>query len=107
MEESLPFRSGTLPTTDGEPHANSAGWGSYYEGGWSMKQAMEDTFREVTRCTREGITVNTFMLDTEPFITTFVKTLTKINSGRIFFADPSQLGEYLIVDYMKNRRRGE
>jgi uncharacterized protein with von Willebrand factor type A (vWA) domain len=91
--------------TDGEPHANSAGWGSYYENGWNMRQAMEDTLREVSRCTREGIIVNTFMLDTEPVITQFVKTLTRINSGRIFFADPTQLGEYLIVDYMKNRRR--
>jgi uncharacterized protein with von Willebrand factor type A (vWA) domain len=92
--------------TDGEPHANSAGWG-YYDSGWNMRQAMEDTLKEVTRCTREGITVNTFMLDTEPVVTTFIKALTKINRGRIFFADPNQLGEYLIVDYVKNRRRTE
>jgi uncharacterized protein with von Willebrand factor type A (vWA) domain len=91
--------------TDGEPHANSVGWGSSYDNGWSMRQAMEDTLREVSRCTREGIVVNTFMLDTEPVITQFIKTMTRINRGRIFFADPSQLGEYLIVDYMKNRRR--
>ncbi len=90
--------------TDGEPHANAWGFGAY-EGGWSMRQAMDDTLREVTRCTREGIRVNTFMLDTEPVVTTFIRAMTKINNGRIFFADPSQLGEYLIVDYVKNRRR--
>ena len=88
--------------TDGEPHANSAGWNV---GPWSMREAMEDTLREVQRCSRDGITVNTFMLDSEPVMTRFVRTLTKINQGRVFFADPSQLGEYVIVDYVKNRRR--
>lgn len=94
--------------TDGEPHANSTGWGwsGFVEsGGWSMRQAMEDTLREVGRCTREGITVNTFMLDTEPVVTTFIKSMTRLNSGRIFFADPNRLGEYLIVDYVRNRRK--
>ncbi|MFI5269086.1 MAG: hypothetical protein ACHQ7M_17055, partial [Chloroflexota bacterium] len=57
------------------------------------------------RCSRAGITVNTFRLDSEPVMSRFVRTLTKINQGRVFFADPSQLGEYVIVDYMKNRRR--
>ncbi|HEX6513366.1 MAG TPA: VWA domain-containing protein, partial [Chloroflexota bacterium] len=88
--------------TDGEPHANSAGWNV---GAWSMRQAMEETLREVQRCSRDGITVNTFMLDSEPVMTRFIRTLTKINQGRVFFADPSQLGEYVIVDYVKNRRR--
>ena len=94
--------------TDGEPHANSTGWGwsGFAEsGGWSMRQAMEDTLREVGRCTRDGIIVNTFMLDTEPVVTTFIKSLTRLNSGRVFFADPNRLGDYLIVDYVKNRRK--
>ena len=66
---------------------------------------MDETLREVSRCTKDGITVNTFMLDTEPVITTFIRTLTKFNKGRIFFADPDRLGEYLIVDYVKHRRK--
>ena len=45
------------------------------------------------------------LLDTEPVVTTFVKSLTRLNSGRVFFADPNRLGDYLIVDYVKNRRR--
>jgi len=92
--------------TDGAPHPNSYGYGyGRYDRGWSMREAMEETLREVRRCTKDGITVNTFMLDTAPVMTTFIKTLAKLNKGRIFFADPSQLGEYLIVDYMKNRRK--
>ena len=92
--------------TDGEPHANAYGYDfGRFDNGWSMREAMEETLREVKACTKSGITVNTFMLDTEPVVTTFIKALTRLNKGRIFFADPSQLGEYLIVDYMKNRRR--
>lgn len=102
------YKEGTkqiILITDGEPHASSWGYGyGRYDSGWSMRAAMEETLREVRRCTRNRITVNTFMLDTQPVITTFIKSYTKINKGRIFFADPSQLGEYLIVDYMKNRR---
>ena len=37
-------------------------------------------------------------------MTTFIKSLAKLNRGRIFFADPEDLGEFLLVDYMKNRR---
>ena len=93
--------------TDGEPHANSTGWGwsGMSENGWSMRQAMDDTLREVAACSKEGIIVNTFMLDQEPVMSTFIKTMTKINRGRVFFAAPDRLGEYLIVDYVKNRRR--
>ncbi len=91
--------------TDGMPHANAYGYDyGRYEHGWSMREAMEETLREVSKCTRRGIRVNTFMLDTDPVINTFIKSYTKVNKGRIFFADPHQLGEYLIVDYMKNRR---
>lgn len=102
------YKDGTkqiILITDGEPHANAWGYDyGRYESGWSMREAMEETLREVSRCTKQGITVNTFMLDTEPVITTFIKTLAKLNRGRIFFADPGQLGDYLIVDYMKNRQ---
>ena len=92
--------------TDGEPHANAYGYSSgRYDEGWSMRKAMEETLREVNRCTKDGITVNTFMLDTEPVLTTFIRALAKLNRGRIFFADPSQLGDHLIVDYVKNRRK--
>ncbi len=103
------YKDGTkqiIMITDGEPHANAWGYDyGRYENGWSMREAMEETLREVSRCTKQGITVNTFMLDTEPVITTFIKTLARLNRGRIFFADPSQLGDYLIVDYMKNRQQ--
>ncbi len=73
--------------------------------GWTMRDEMEEVLREVSKCTKDDIVVNTFMLEDEPTLQAFVKTMSKVNSGRVFFADPARLGEYLIVDYVKNRRR--
>jgi uncharacterized protein with von Willebrand factor type A (vWA) domain len=96
--------------TDGQPRGAGYGWGYGYGGWdddreWRMRDDMEATLHEVALCTKDGITVNTFMLDNSPATMTFIRALTKLNRGRAFFADPHQLGDYLIEDYLKNRRR--
>ena len=35
----------------------------------------------------------------------FVNELMRINSGRVFFATPERLGEYILVDYVANKRK--
>ncbi len=90
--------------TDGEPRTHSYWYDDRsdadgYRGAWA------ETLREAVRCTRDNITINIFMMDHDPVLMAFVKTMTKLNKGRAFFADPHQLGEYLIVDYVKNRRK--
>ncbi len=57
------------------------------------------------RCTREGITINAFMLERSPSLTAFVAEVARINRGRAFFATPERLGEYVLVDYVRARRR--
>ena len=64
---------------------------------------VEETLREVVRCTRDGITINTFMLDHDPALLDFVKTMSKINRGRAFIASPDQLGDYVVADYLTMR----
>src|SRR5262249_30715154 len=46
-----------------------------------------------------------FMLDRSPYLMQFVDYVTRINRGRAFFAEPGRLGDYLLVDYVANRRR--
>ncbi len=65
----------------------------------------EETLKEVQRCTREAITINTFMLECSSWLTAFVQEMARINHGRAFFTAPDQLGEYLLVDYVTQRRR--
>jgi uncharacterized protein with von Willebrand factor type A (vWA) domain len=60
---------------------------------------------EVQRCTRDGITINTFMLEDDRWMVAFVNQLASINHGRTFFADKNNLGEYLLIDYLNSKRK--
>jgi uncharacterized protein with von Willebrand factor type A (vWA) domain len=35
----------------------------------------------------------------------FVDDITRINRGRAFFADPENLGDYILVDYLAQKTR--
>src|SRR5439155_621228 len=81
--------------TDGEPTAHMEGG----EADFSYpptRRTFEETLKEVQRCTREGITINTFMLEQSRMLTQFIEQLARINKGRAFFASPDRLGEYIL-----------
>ncbi|MEE8519256.1 MAG: VWA domain-containing protein, partial [Dehalococcoidia bacterium] len=69
------------------------------------KGMVEETLREVVRCTRDHITINTFMLDRDPALLQFVKQMSKVNRGRAFVADANELGSYVVSDYFTNRNK--
>ena len=91
--------------TDGEPTA-------HFEGGQvefsypPTRRTIQETLREVQRCTRDGITINTFMLERSRALAEFVALVTRMNRGRAFYATPERLGEYVLVDFVANRTRG-
>jgi uncharacterized protein with von Willebrand factor type A (vWA) domain len=89
--------------TDGEPTAHTERDGRVEFAYPPTRRTVEMTLREVVRCTRDGITINTFMLDQSPSLTNFVGYLTEINRGRAFYAEPDRLGEYVLVDFVRNR----
>lgn len=66
---------------------------------------VEETIREVRRCTRQHITVNVFMLDNNARLARFVEQMAMANRGRAFFTSPDKLGRYLLVDYVAGRRK--
>jgi uncharacterized protein with von Willebrand factor type A (vWA) domain len=90
--------------TDGEPTA-------HFENGQvefsypPTRQTIRETLKEVGRCTRAGITINTFMLEQSRPLAQFVDRMTRMNRGRAFYADPDELGEYVLVDYFDRRQR--
>src|SRR6266542_919134 len=93
-----------LLITDGEPTAH------FEEGRLRFsypptRKTFEETLREVVRCTREGITINTFMLARGHYLVDFVNQMSKINTGRAFYVEPERLGEYVLVDYVSHKRR--
>jgi uncharacterized protein with von Willebrand factor type A (vWA) domain len=91
--------------TDGEPTA-------HFENGQvefsypPTRRTITETLREVQRCTRDGITINTFMLERSRALAEFVALVTRLNRGRAFYATPERLGEYVLVDFVSGRSRG-
>ena len=93
-----------LMITDGEPTVHMEGSRAYfsYPPTWTT---IDETLKEVKRCTQEGITINTFMLERQPDLLAFIDQLTRINKGRAFYTDSRNLGKFVMVDYLRNRRR--
>lgn len=90
--------------TDGEPTAHIEQGYAYFDYPPSYRTILE-TLKEVKRCTRQGITINTFMLETNSYLLDFVDRMSRINKGRTFYTTPDRLGEYILVDYLSNRRK--
>ncbi|MGH7334467.1 MAG: VWA domain-containing protein, partial [Candidatus Rokuibacteriota bacterium] len=93
-----------LMITDGEPTAHLMRNGQADFNYPPTRETMQQTLREVQRCTREGIIINTFMLERSPWLTAFVEEMARINRGRAFFSTPDRLGEYMLVDFVRSRR---
>lgn len=68
-------------------------------------ETIRATFRAVKHCTRRGIAINTFMLDASQYLKAFMDEIARINGGRVFFTSPEKLGEYILVDYVQNKRK--
>ncbi|MFL5779369.1 MAG: VWA domain-containing protein, partial [Chloroflexota bacterium] len=90
--------------TDGEPTA-------HFEDGQvefsypPTRRTINETLREVQRCTKDGITINTFMLERSRSLAEFVALMTRLNRGRAFYATPERLGEYVLVDFVSRRTK--
>ena len=90
--------------TDGEPTAHMEDGEAQFAYP-PTRRTLQETLKEVQRCTREGITINTFMLERSEMLAAFVEQMARINRGRAFFAAPERLGEYILVDYVRSKRR--
>jgi len=102
----LARQSGTkqiIMVTDGEPTAHIEGGEAYFQYPPSPV-TIEETLKEVMRCTREGIRINTFMLDESYYLRSFVERMMRMNKGRAFFTTPDTLGDYVLVDFLEQKR---
>ena len=103
----LHTQSGTrqiILVTDGEPTAHIGPGGVPFFHYPPVQETVDATLTEVNRCTRDGIRINTFMLDADRALTEFVEKLTELNRGRAFFTTPETLGDYVLVDFLEQRR---
>ena len=90
--------------TDGEPTAHWEGTRVAFNYPPTYR-TIQETLKEVVRCTKDDIVINTFMLERGDSLADFINQVTQINHGRAFFAEPEALGEYLLVDYVDRKRK--
>jgi uncharacterized protein with von Willebrand factor type A (vWA) domain len=90
--------------TDGEPTAHISNGQVEFAYPPTIR-TMQSTLREVGRCTREGIVINTFMLERSRYLSEFVDLMSRINRGRAFYVEPEHLGEFVLVDYVNNKTK--
>ncbi len=90
--------------SDGEPTAHLEHGRSYFAYPPSPI-TIRETLKEVRRCTQKGITINTFMLDRNYYLKEFVNQIAKMNKGRVFYTTPERLGQYILVDYVAQKKK--
>lgn len=103
----LDRQSGTkqiIMITDGEPTAHITPSGDVFFNYPPDQETVEATLREVVRCTRSDIRINSFILDADDGLRGFVERLARINRGRVFFASPDTLGDYVLIDFLEHKR---
>ena len=95
--------------TDGEPTAATLDRGGRLHSGWGSallhNRIVHETLKEVKRCTQSGIKINTFMLGADFYRQGFIDQLSRLNTGRVFYTSPDQIGNYIVVDYIANKRK--
>jgi Ca-activated chloride channel family protein len=65
---------------------------------------MDATFREVQACRKAGIMINTFMLASDYYLVEFVKQMTAMTNGKAYFANPSNLSQFVLIDFLRRKR---
>ncbi|MFY9783683.1 MAG: VWA domain-containing protein [Acidimicrobiales bacterium] len=92
--------------TDGEPTAHLTASGEPFFAWPPVRETLDRTMAEVLRCTKAGVTINTFALDIERSQFPFVEQIARVNGGRLFYTDVNDLGTYALDDFVKHRQAG-
>jgi Ca-activated chloride channel family protein len=92
--------------TDGKPSALTLEDGRIYRNAFGLDPlVVSETLEEVSRCKRQNILINTFMLASDYGLMQFVQKVTQMCKGKAYFTTPQTLGEYLLMDYMQRRMK--
>jgi Ca-activated chloride channel family protein len=91
--------AGRMPALPGAPpgrrlYKNSMGGDPF---------VMEATFKEVQACRKAGIMINTFMLASDYYLVQFVKQMTAMTNGKAYFANPGNLSQFVLIDFLRRR----
>jgi uncharacterized protein with von Willebrand factor type A (vWA) domain len=91
--------------TDGKPSCIREGLSLYKNPYGLDRKIVNQTLKEAVLCRKHKIDITTFMVARDPYLQGFVQELTEACRGRAYFTDLKNLGEYIFVDFVRNRRK--
>jgi Ca-activated chloride channel family protein len=92
--------------TDGKPSALTLEDGRIYKNAFGLGPlVVSETLKEVSKCKRAGVLINTFMLASDYGLIQFVQKVTEMCRGKAYFTTPYTLGQYLLMDYMSRKTK--
>ncbi len=91
--------------TDGKPSCIWEGLKLYKNPYGLDRKIVNQTLREGALCRKHKIEITTFMVARDPYLQGFVKQLAEINKGRAYFTGLKNLGEYVLIDFVRNRKK--
>ena len=75
--------------TDGKPRALTLDDGRIYQNAFGLDPlVISRTLEEVSRCKRQGILINTFMLASDYGLVQFIQKVTELCRGKAYFTTP-------------------
>jgi uncharacterized protein with von Willebrand factor type A (vWA) domain len=105
LDQHPDFEPIVLVVTDGEPTAHLLPDGRSLFDYPPSPETLTLTLAEVDKMTRRGATLNVFMLAEDRRLVAFVEEVARRNGGRVFAPAADRLGEYVVSDYLRVRRR--
>jgi len=91
-----------IMVTDGEPTAHLEGDRARFS--WPpIPKTIRLTLAEATRLAKAGVTLNVFMLEDSPGLIAFMERLAELTAGRVFLMDDTELGTFVLRDFVRRR----
>ncbi|MDE1724452.1 MAG: VWA domain-containing protein [Thaumarchaeota archaeon] len=63
------------------------------------------TLQEAKKCKKEGIEIDTIMVNDEPELLNYVESLEKHLQGRAYYINPEKIDQVLINDFISNKKK--
>jgi len=93
-----------IMVSDGEPTAHLENGKVFFQFPPHPK-TLAKTLAEFKKCASGGINLIIFMLGQEAQLMQFVQQVSRVNRGRAFYTTPNNLGYYLLVDFLSQKRK--
>lgn len=91
--------------TDGKPTCLKIGR-KYYKNAFGLdRKILARTLNLAAQCRKLKIPITTFMVATDPWLQHFVKEFTETNQGKAFFSSLDTLGQFVFMDFERNKRK--